>query len=184
MVALADDAEITLAGLKPDSLQGDNRVMEIMEPLGVRSGFTEKGLLLTKKEPESSLRYDFSNCPDLGQTVAVTCAAKGIEGEFTGLESLRIKETDRIAALQNELAKIGVSLEDLDGKIWKLHPAKDLDNLNDITIETYDDHRMAMAFAPLATRMDITILDPSAVNKSYPGFWKHMEKAGFMINYD
>jgi 3-phosphoshikimate 1-carboxyvinyltransferase len=183
-VALAEKAEVLLTGLKSDSLQGDNRIIEIMEPLGVKAEFEEKGLLLTKTDSEKSLNYDFSNCPDLAQTVAVACAAKGIEGEFTGLASLRIKETDRIAALQNELAKIGASLEEVDGKLWKLHPVTSMKKTDNITIETYEDHRMAMAFAPLATKMNITILDPSTTDKSYPSFWKHMELAGFEMEFE
>ncbi len=183
IVALSEKAEVILAGLKPESLQGDNRIIEIMEPLGVHSSFIKAGLLLTKKASESVLKYDFSNCPDLAQTVAVTCAAKGIQGEFTGLESLRIKETDRIAALQNELGKIGAQLEDIDGKLWILHPAKNLRIPDNLKFETYDDHRMAMAFAPLATLSEITISNPSTVDKSYPSFWKHMQKSGFELNF-
>lgn len=183
-VALAKHAEVLLTGLKPNSLQGDNRIIEIMQPLGVKAEFGEKGLLLTKSDTEKTLKYDFSNCPDLAQTVAVACAAKGVEGEFTGLASLRIKETDRITALQNELAKIGASLEEVDGKLWKLHPATTMAKTDNITIETYEDHRMAMAFAPLATKMNITILDPSASDKSYPSFWKHMEIAGFKLKFE
>jgi 3-phosphoshikimate 1-carboxyvinyltransferase len=183
-VALAQQSEVLLTGLKPDSLQGDHCIIEIMEPLGVKAKFVEKGLLLTKAASEKLLKYDFSNCPDLAQTVAVACAAKGIEGEFAGLESLRIKETDRIAALQNELAKIGASLEEVEGKLWKLHPAISMGKTDNIIIETYEDHRMAMAFAPLATKMHLTILDPSATDKSYPSFWKHVEKAGFRLNFE
>jgi 3-phosphoshikimate 1-carboxyvinyltransferase len=183
MVALAEEATITLKGLKPDSLQGDNSIMEIMKFLGVESKFLPEGLLLTKSTAHTKFSYDFSNCPDLGQTVAVVCAAKGIEAELTGFESLRIKETDRILALQNELAKIGAQLEDIDGKLWRIHPAESLDLINNITIETYDDHRMAMAFAPLATLMDVTIKDPSATDKSYPSFWKDMQKAGFALKF-
>jgi 3-phosphoshikimate 1-carboxyvinyltransferase len=182
-VALSEKAEVILSGLKLDSLQGDNRIIEIMDPLGVRAKFIKEGLLLTKKESHHSLEYDFSDCPDLGQTVAVTCAAKGIKGEFTGLESLRIKETDRIAALQNELGKIGARLDEIDGKLWVLHPATSLGSASNISIETYDDHRMAMAFAPLATQMNITILNPTVVNKSYPSFWKHLQKAGFELYF-
>jgi len=183
IVALAEKAEITLTGFKPDSLQGDNQIMEIMDFLGVNSEFNQDGLLLTKKETQTEFAYDFSSCPDLGQTVAVVCAAKGIAAEFTGLESLRIKETDRIIALQNELAKIGVKLEEVEGKAWKIHPSKNIQEFKNISIETYDDHRMAMAFAPLATKMNIEILDPTATAKSYPSFWKHMEKAGFELNF-
>jgi 3-phosphoshikimate 1-carboxyvinyltransferase len=182
-VALAERAEVILNGLKPDSLQGDNRIMEIMEPLGVHAYFVDGGLALSKKEAQKSLKFDFSNCPDLAQTAIVACASNGVIGEFTGLESLRIKETDRIAALQNELSKIGASLEEVDGKMWKLQPATSLDQVDNITIETYDDHRMAMAFAPLATKMNLTILNPSTADKSYPSFWKHMQKAGFEMKF-
>ncbi len=179
-VALAQKAEVLLTGLKPDSLQGDHKIMEIMSPLGVKSEFTSKGLLLTKTSHENIFSYDFSNCPDLAQTVAVVCAAKGIDAEFTGLESLKIKETDRIFALQQELKKISALLIETNGAKWTVVPAKDIQENNvDISIKTYDDHRMAMAFAPLATIMDIEIQHPSVVNKSYPSFWKHMEKSGF-----
>ena len=183
IVALAEKAEVILSGLKPDSLQGDNRIIEIMDQVGVKADFVDTGLHLTKKESSEFLRFDFSQCPDLGQTVAVACAAKGIAGEFTGLESLKIKETDRIAALQNELKKISADLIEIDGKVWKLHPSNSLDKTNNIGIETYDDHRMAMAFAPLATKMGITIHDPGVVDKSYPSFWKHMQLAGFDLNF-
>jgi len=183
-VALAEKAEVMLAGLKPDSLQGDKRIIEIMEPLGVRADFIKDGLRLKKSKAQNFLNYDFSHCPDLVQTVAVACASKGIEGEFSGLESLRIKETDRIAAIQHELGKIGAHLEQINGKLWRLHSAKSLDKYNKISIETYDDHRMAMAFAPLATLMNIEIRNPSVVDKSYPSFWEHMEKAGFSVVYE
>lgn len=179
-VALAQKAEVLLKGLKPDSLQGDHKIMEIMSPLGVKSEFTSEGLLLTKTRHENDFFYDFSHCPDLAQTAVVVCAAKGIRAEFTGLESLKIKETDRIFALQQELKKIGASLIETNGSKWTVITAKDIQENNvNVSIETYDDHRMAMAFAPLATILDIEIQHPSVVNKSYPSFWKHMEDAGF-----
>ncbi|MDZ7606407.1 MAG: 3-phosphoshikimate 1-carboxyvinyltransferase [Cyclobacteriaceae bacterium] len=181
MVAVAETAEITLTGLKPQSLQGDNRIIEIMNQLGVQANFTSSGLLLRKKKHEKTFSYDFSDCPDLAQTVAVTCALKNIPAKFTGLESLKIKETDRILALQQELHKIHGSLIQSDEKTWKLTPATTIPSSSGISIETYDDHRMAMAFAPLALMMDVTIDNPSVVNKSYPGFWKDMEIAGFSI---
>jgi 3-phosphoshikimate 1-carboxyvinyltransferase len=181
IIALAQKAEILLSGLKSDSLQGDYKIMEIMQFLGVKSEFTPNGLLLTKQDSEPKFSYNFSNCPDLAQTVAVVCAAKGIPAEFTGLESLRIKETDRILALQNELAKIGATLQE-NGPKWTLIPAMNLKSKkNKISIETYDDHRMAMAFAPLASLMNIEIRNPSVVDKSYPSFWNHMELAGFVM---
>lgn len=182
-VALAQKAEVLLTGLKPGSLQGDHKIMGIMASLGVKSRFTYEGLLLIKSSHKNHVSYDFSNYPDLAQTVAVVCAAKGIKAEFTGLESLKIKETDRILALKKELSKIEASLEEVDRKLWKLHPSKNITEINDISIETYDDHRMAMAFAPLATLMDIEIQHPSVTDKSYPGFWKDMEKSGFQLDF-
>jgi 3-phosphoshikimate 1-carboxyvinyltransferase len=105
------------------------------------------------------------------------CAAKGVTGEFIGLESLRIKETDRIAALTNELAKIDAKLSEPETGRWKLEPGK-IETLSD-PIDTYHDHRMAMGFAPWATLIDITILAPEVVNKSYPGFWEDVRSVGY-----
>lgn len=177
LVALAKDAEVKLLGLRKDSLQGDIAIVEIMDKLGVVSEFDEEGVLLTKKDAVRELHYDFSDCPDLAQTVAVTCAAKGIPCTMTGLESLRIKETDRIAALREELNKMGASLlEDKD--TWELKPGHNPQAIGALNIHTYEDHRMAMAFAPLAGLMDLTIDDPEVVVKSYPGFWKDLNQAG------
>lgn len=114
-VALSQRAEVVLTGLKPNSLQGDHKIMEIMHQLGVRSEFSSIGLKLSRQGAAGNFSYDFSPCPDLAQTVVVVCAAKGIRATFTGLESLRIKETDRILALQQELAKIGAGLEEREG---------------------------------------------------------------------
>ena len=181
MVALAEKAEIRLLNLREKSLQGDNAIVGIMDQLGVHSQFRKDGIALSKKEHKNEVSIDFSHCPDLAQTVAVTCAAKGIKGTFTGLESLRIKETDRIAALQNELAKIGTQFRESIPGEWQLIPGSYDQAYKHLTFETYEDHRMAMAFAPLATLGDVTIEDPVVVEKSYPGFWSHMEMAGFKI---
>ncbi len=183
IVALAKEAKIALKGLRKDSLQGDKQIIEIMKPLGVQTDFDDNGLLLTKTKTARELSYDFSNCPDLAQTVAVVCAAKGIHGKFTGLGSLRIKETDRIAALQNELAKIGAKLEEIEEKAWELIPSENLNMTPNLEIETYDDHRMAMAFAPIAAIRDIKIMAPSVVAKSYPAFWDHMQLVGFKLDF-
>lgn len=177
VVALADEATVRLLGLRQDSLQGDRAVVEIMDQLGVGTQFVEDGVVLTKKTAAETLTQDFSDCPDLAQTVAVVCAAKGIPATLTGLESLRIKETDRIAALQNELQKIGARLEESDA-VGKIVPAVSGGLAPSATFATYEDHRMAMAFAPLATKMDVTIEDPEVVNKSYPRFWEDLAKAG------
>ena len=175
--ALADDAEIILPRLLNQSFQGDSAILSLMVELGVESRF-ENGLLrLTKKKCAQELRWDFTDCPDLAQTVAVVCAAKNVAGFFTGLESLRIKETDRIAALQNELRKIGADLIEDDPEHWRLIPSTSLPE--SASFLTYKDHRMAMAFAPLATQMDVEIQDRAVVRKSYPNFWNDMSGVGF-----
>ncbi|MFP4504385.1 MAG: 3-phosphoshikimate 1-carboxyvinyltransferase [Cyclobacteriaceae bacterium] len=177
LVALAEQAEIKLLGLRKNSLQGDIAIADIMNKLGVTSTFDEEGVLLQKKEADRELAYDFSDCPDLAQTVAVTCAAKGIPCTMTGLESLRIKETDRIEALRQELNKMGARLLE-DKNTWELKPGDNPKMISSLRIHTYDDHRMAMAFAPLSALMDLEIEEPSVVVKSYPGFWKDLEQAG------
>ncbi len=177
--ALAEKADLVLPKLLSNSLQGDSAVAKIMDDLGVDSQF-ENGLLrLSKKESKKELHYDFTDCPDLAQTVSVVCAAKNIKGYFTGLESLRIKETDRIKALQNELSKIGADLHEEDPEHWTLIPSSSLPT--QASFLTYKDHRMAMAFAPLATLMDVEIERPDVVRKSYPNFWNDMKSVGFIV---
>jgi 3-phosphoshikimate 1-carboxyvinyltransferase len=177
--ALAREADIRLPRLYEDSLQGDHVVRNLMEALGVRAVPEGDMLRLIPRESVSTFNWDFTHSPDLGQTVAVVCAAKGIEATFSGLESLRIKETDRIFALQQELRKIGAELVE-QGSRWLLRPSLSLPD--SATFETYEDHRMAMAFAPLATRMNVTIINPLVVRKSYPGFWLDVEDAGFAVS--
>lgn len=178
-VALASQAEVHLPGLFASSLQGDSVIATLMEPLGVKSEFANGLLQLTKGDEKKEITWDFTDCPDLAQTVAVVCAAKGIRGNFTGLESLRIKETDRISALQNELGKIGAYLEENDGH-WTLIPSEHLPSF--ASIKTYKDHRMAMAFAPLLTLMNIEIEKPEVVRKSYPNFWKDIQGMGVQVS--
>ncbi|MDJ1469334.1 3-phosphoshikimate 1-carboxyvinyltransferase [Xanthocytophaga flava] len=183
IVALAEEAEIELLGLKENSLQGDSRIAEIMVPLGVASTFTERGVLLKKVTAKPAIAVDFSDCPDLAQTVAVCCAAKGIEAEFTGIESLKIKETDRVKAIQNELGKFNGELIEVEtNHTYKIPKPVLLDNHTPVRIHTYDDHRMAMAFAPLALQRETVIEHPNVVVKSYPGFWDDLRKAGFVIS--
>lgn len=178
--ALAESADIFLPDVDSYALQGDRVIVEIMNQLGVKADFQKEGLRLTKTNSiTNTLVWDFSNCPDLAQTVLPVCAAKKITGEFTGLESLRIKETDRITALQTELAKIGARLEDAGKGSWKLVPGKTPASLKKISISTYHDHRMAMGFAPWATLTDVEIESPDVVQKSYPGFWGDMKVMGF-----
>ncbi len=177
--SLANEASITLPNVDEKSMQGDRVIADIMDKLGVHSTFANHELILSKKNYATEISWDFKDCPDLAQTVLPVCAAKGIRGEFTGLESLRIKETDRIAALQNELGKIGATLTEPQTGKWILTPGKITGE--PITIDTYHDHRMAMGLAPLATLTDLIINDPSVVNKSYPGFWEDMKTVGFKI---
>jgi 3-phosphoshikimate 1-carboxyvinyltransferase len=175
--ALAKDADISLPRISLNSLQGDRAIVDIMKTLGVNAVMSGDKLHLSKTVPGSFLKWDFTHCPDLAQTVAVVCAAKGIAGEFTGLESLRIKETDRIAALQNELQKIGADLQEVNGELWRLIPSVKLPS--SAFFHTYKDHRMAMAFAPLATMMNVTIENPAVTKKSYPRYWDDLKSVGF-----
>lgn len=176
--ALAKEAEILLPRLSLNSLQGDRAIAD-MNALGVSAEMVDGQLKLSKTNPLKEFQWDFTHCPDLAQTVAVICASKGIKGYFTGLESLRIKETDRIAALQNELQKIGADLKEEDTSRWTLIPSASLPS--SASFQTYKDHRMAMAFAPLATLMDIQIENPGVVKKSYPTFWDDVKSFGFEV---
>lgn len=185
MVALSEEADILLPDLKSSSLQGDQEIMTIMRSFGVLSVFTPEGLKLTKThhiEPVS--HFDFKSCPDLAQTVIACCAALGRDATFSGLETLKIKETDRIKALQNEIAKFGVRLFEESPEQYRLDCSKRF-NPEKLSIHTYEDHRMAMAFAPLALVFDsIDIEDPVVVEKSYPAFWQHLSAQGFTITHN
>jgi len=172
-VALSKDASVFIKDLKRDSIQGDSVVAEIMTTLGVETTFTSEGAYLKKADHKNYFEYDFSHCPDLAQTIAVICAAKSISCKMTGLKSLKIKETDRVMALQNELKKIGAKLVE-NKEEWSINPSKEMPN--EVQIETYDDHRMAMAFAPLLCLSNIVVENPDVVNKSYPSFWDDLRK--------
>lgn len=177
IVALADDAEVELLGLKKNSLQGDSAIVDIMRHLGVESMFTDRGVLLTKIPAAASLGWDFTNCPDLAQTVAVCCAVKKIRLSLTGVESLKIKETDRIFALQEELRKLGAELKEVEkDHLYEVTALTDIPTEPVPSIHTYDDHRMAMAFAPVGMVSPIVIEEPGVVVKSYPGYWKDLAK--------
>jgi 3-phosphoshikimate 1-carboxyvinyltransferase len=178
-VGLAEKAEITLNKVTKESLQGDRAIVEIMDQLGVKSEFLGTTLKLSKSSSKSHLTYDFKDCPDLAQTVIPFCAAKGITCDLTGLESLPIKETDRIAALQNEIKKIGAELTEPTKGKWKVTPGKN--STSPINIRTYHDHRMAMGFAPWAALTDLEIEAPEVVNKSYPGFWEDVMSVGIEV---
>lgn len=183
IVALAKNAQISLPYLREKSLQGDSQIKTIMEIFGVSTIKTVNGIAF-KKDGEinnTNKILDLKTCPDLAQTIVVIAAALGLNMAFTGLETLKIKETDRVAALQNELAKIGVKLNE-DNLIYTLD-CSGLHFPKKISIATYEDHRMAMAFAPLALFIDeLETEDYNVVEKSYPYFWEDLKKAGFDVS--
>jgi 3-phosphoshikimate 1-carboxyvinyltransferase len=180
IAALSDEADLFLPGLTSYSLQGDSVITEIMANFGITSQFKDGGVHLTKEvKPVVRKIFDLKECPDLAQTIIVVCAALGHEASFTGLETLKIKETDRILALQTELAKIGVKLIE-KGQVYKLD-CSEKQIPERMFVSTYDDHRMAMAFAPLAILIpELEIEDADVVEKSYPAFWKDLAKVGFV----
>lgn len=182
ITALCDEAEVTLPGLFQASYQGDSQVAEIFRSLGVETTYGDKTVTLKKGgNIAGRLDYDFVNQPDLAQTFVVTCALMNIPFRFSGLQSLKIKETDRMAALIKEMGKLGYVLRETDGCIlsWEGERCEAADN---VAIDTYEDHRMAMAFAPACLVMpEIRINHPQVVSKSYPRYWTDLEKAGFTI---
>ena len=184
LVALgAADSEITLPRLRRNSLQGDQAIAEMMAHFGVETTFQAEAVHLRqvpRRPVVEPLALDFTACPDLAQTIAVVAAALAVPVILTGLESLRIKETDRIAALQAELAKFGVALRDVLHDSFRIE-AQAL-TVSGQTVATYHDHRMAMAFAPLALRGLLAIEGPMVVRKSYPQFWRELAKAGFAVS--
>ncbi|MBB6610894.1 3-phosphoshikimate 1-carboxyvinyltransferase [Pontibacter sp. Tf4] len=179
MVALAREADVTLPGLKKDSFQGDSAIVDIMRRLGVYTEFTPEGIRLTKKHCEKKVAFDFTNCPDLAQTIVALCAALGVTLEMTGVESLRIKETDRIQALQIEVLGMGASLDEMTPGVFRMEPA--IITKRKLAFRTYQDHRMAMAFAPISLLEPVQIQEPGVVRKSYPRFWEDLEKVGFGV---
>ena len=183
LCALTPGSEISIHGLFETSLQGDSVLPEIYNALGVSSVYNNGVWTITQnKTALPELAFDFSNCPDLAQTVAVTCAGLGVKGVFSGLESLRIKETDRTAALQNELKKYQVSFTEVNNT-WVLE-GKTTAN-GPVHIHTYEDHRMAMCFAPLSMlHPEMIIEEPMVVKKSYPSFWDDFSKLGFSVSMD
>ena len=189
MVALSSDRDATvqLSGLMDGSKQGDSVVKYIFSLLGVKTSFEsrdgERLQVVTLKRSGRCvprLEYDFVNSPDLAQTVVVACCAKGVPFHFRGLSTLKIKETDRIEALKKELLKLGYVLKDINGSelVWdgtRCEPQKHA------VIDTYEDHRMALSFAPLGLLKPIVINNPQVVTKSYPRFWDDLKMAGFEI---
>ncbi|NND06665.1 MAG: 3-phosphoshikimate 1-carboxyvinyltransferase [Saprospiraceae bacterium] len=186
--SLAVDADLRLHGLQPQSMQGDSITSALFKKLGLITTWHNEGLQITRHgKPDGMLEHDYLLCPDIAQTIAVAAAGLGISSLFSGLETLSIKETDRIAALQTELMKVGTSFHKmparfsketqktyymLEGKAsWDQPPR----------FATYHDHRMAMAFAPLSILAPVVIEDPGVVGKSYPGFWDDLTTLGWSI---
>lgn len=186
LAAFSREVDLQLDGLFEESVQGDAILVEMMKVFGVQSEFNERGVRLYRAEtpPPETFEWDFVRCPDLAQTLAVVCAGLGIRGLFTGLETLRIKETDRIAALQRELAKVGVGFQQLSlhtqpGNYYEVSGKAEIHQRP--RFATYEDHRMAMAFAPLAAFGEIEIQDPLVVDKSYPDYWKDLQSLEFQV---
>ena len=171
---------LTLQGLKKKSNQGDSVISELMKSFGVNTQYKEDGIILTKiKLDTEEIELDFRDCPDLTQTILVVAAYHKIKLKISGVESLKIKETDRLLAMKNELKKIGCDFYE-ESNYWVLEKrSREIDD--ELSIDTYKDHRMAMAFAPLGSKKSIIINDPDVVVKSYPTFWEDLKKVGFII---
>ena len=171
---------LTLQGLKKKSNQGDSVISELMKSFGVNTQYKKDGIVLTKiKFDTEEIELDFRDCPDLTQTILVVAAYHKIKLKVSGVESLKIKETDRLLAMKNELKKIGCDFYE-EGNYWILEKrSREIDD--ELSIDTYKDHRMAMAFAPLASKKSIIINDPDVVVKSYPTYWEDLRKVGFII---
>lgn len=184
IAALSPAAEIELTGLFRNSYQGDSRGAQLFAKLGVETQYTDRGVRLIKKGTLSTrLDEDLVDIPDLAQTFVVTCALLDIPFRFTGLQTLKIKETDRIAALKTELAKLGYVLRDEDDSILSWDGER-CEPQEVPVIKTYEDHRMAMAFAPAVIRYpQLQIAEPQVVSKSYPAYWDDLRKAGFFISF-
>ncbi len=190
IAALAQEVSLTLTGLKQESMQGDSATTGLFAGLGVQSSWSNGSLELWKSDSKTKLfEHDFIRCPDVAQTIAVTLAGLGIPGVLKGLKTLSIKETDRIAALRTELAKVNVSFDQADqniqGKGSEKFMVKGKASWSDPPLfASYHDHRMAMAFAPLGLLGTVRIEDPKVVGKSYPDFWKDLTSLGFAIQLE
>jgi 3-phosphoshikimate 1-carboxyvinyltransferase len=189
LAAFADELDLTLNGLFKDSLQGDAVAVEMGFHFGVDTEFTEGGIRLrrTNNPLPELFEWDFVKCPDIAQTFAVICGGLGVQGLFTGLETLFIKETDRVQALKNELGKLNVAFVKLPARFAQKTQKQYFTVTGKAVFEkiptfpTYEDHRMAMSFAPLAMFDTIKIEDPKVVGKSYPQFWEDLKKLGFEV---
>jgi 3-phosphoshikimate 1-carboxyvinyltransferase len=183
----ADEVDLELTGLRFDSLQGDSVLPVIYHNFGIMTEFTDRGIRLTKtKKKIDGFYFDFTDYPDIAQAVIVTCAGIGIRGRFEGVQSLQIKETDRLRAMKSEIEKFGgqvtFSREGTLITTLEIKPAKP-NFPGDLTFESFKDHRTAMSLAPLVLKTGkIRILNPEFVVKSYPRFWEHLTSVGFDIH--
>jgi 3-phosphoshikimate 1-carboxyvinyltransferase len=181
IVALSEiGTQITLSSFKENSLQGDIVLVEIYKNFGVETIFDNNDIILKKA---FNCQLSIINCqlnasPDIAQTIAVTCFGLGIGCHLTGLHTLKIKETDRLVALQNELEKLGATVS-ITNDSFTLEPSNLMHS--NVKIKTYQDHRMAMAFAPLALKTPLIIEDAEVVSKSYPNFWNDLKSIGFVL---
>jgi 3-phosphoshikimate 1-carboxyvinyltransferase len=185
LVAIAEEgASLSLYGLQSTSWQGDAVLPIMMRSFGIETTFESDHIHLKKVSQAKPLfEWDFLDCPDLAPTLAVTCAATGVQGLFCGLETLQIKETNRIAALKKELDKVGVTFVKLPAHFNKKQPGKTYYMVDGkahweqiLSIQTYQDHRMAMSFSPLALLGPLQIEQPDVVKKSYPSFWQDLDQ--------
>jgi len=182
IIALSDiGSEIRLSSYKKQSLQGDAVLADIYEYFGVSTTFDENSIILKKvaKSKKELLQLDLNKAPDIAQTIAVTCFGLGVSCDLDGLHTLKIKETDRLEALKNELTKLGAIISVTNDSLYLEGSSKIISN---VSIKTYNDHRMAMAFAPLAMLMPLNILDANVVTKSYRNFWEDLQQIGFQLN--
>ena len=180
LVALSDAAKITLSSYKENSLQGDSELVSLYAKMGVKTTFENNQMTLEKVSGFNyqDVNFELNNTPDIAQTIVVTCLGLGIGCHLTGLHTLKIKETDRLEALRIELTKLGANISVTNDSLTLVRS----ENINhDIHIATYNDHRMAMAFAPLAIKVPIIIDDAEVVSKSYPDFWNDLKALNFKI---
>ncbi|WP_330442515.1 3-phosphoshikimate 1-carboxyvinyltransferase [Flavobacterium sp. C4GT6] len=180
LVALAQKGtEVSLSSYVQKSLQGDSALSEIYKELGVETTFNGNTIILKNTgEVQKQLNLNLVNTPDIAQTIAVTCFGVGVECHLTGLHTLKIKETDRLEALKTELTKLGAMVTVTNDSLI-LEPSGHINN--DVAIDTYNDHRMAMAFAPLALKTSVIINDAGVVSKSYPSFWDDLKQIGIAV---
>lgn len=182
IVALSNvGAQVTLSSYKKDSLQGDSILVDIYNLFGVETKFSEGNAIILKKtsNPSQPIYLDLKDAPDIAQTIAVTALGLGVSCQLQGLHTLKIKETDRLEALKNEIEKLGGTIH-VSKDALQLKPSKKI--ISNIKIATYNDHRMAMAFAPLALKVPIEIEDANVVSKSYPDFWEDLKTLGVSMS--